>query len=241
MGSTDLVFPHNENEIAQSRALTGEPGARFWLHSELVLVGGKKMTYAEQSRVTLPDLLQRGYTAREIRFFLLQAHYRQPVQLTDTALESARASLRRLDACWNNLSKMEAAGPRVAELEGWLVRMKDDFTKALFNDMNIPSALASLFRLVRQVNHLVSAGRLHGVDARTVREALCTVDRALGILPDEEETEALPEEIEQLVQQRDAARAEKDFALADRIREELTERGYEVHDLAGGTRVARRN
>ncbi len=241
MGSTDLLFPHNENEIAQSRALTGESQARFWLHSELVLVGGKKMTYAEESRVTLPDLLGRGYSAREIRFFLLQTHYRQPVHLTDTGLEAARASLRRLDACWDALSKAEPGGSRVPELEGWLVRMKEDFAKALFNDISIPAALAPLFRLIRQVNHLISDGKLHTDDARDTMAALRAADAVLGILPAEVRAEELPGDIQDLVSKREEARKARDFALADSVRQELTSRGYEVQDLPGGTQIRRRS
>jgi cysteinyl-tRNA synthetase len=237
MGSVDLMFPHNENEIAQSRALTGESQARFWLHSELVLVGGKKMTYEEERRVTLPDLLGRSYQARDIRFFLLQAHYRQPVQLTDTALEASRASLRRLDAFVASLANVNSVGPRLAEIEGWIARLKEEFASALFDDVNIPVALASLFRLVREVNHVLSEGQLHKEDARDVEAALRAVDQVLAILPVGEQAEEIPADIHAMVRKRHEARQAKDFALADDIRRDLTNRGYLVQDLPGGTRV----
>jgi cysteinyl-tRNA synthetase len=240
MGSVDLIFPHNENELAQSRALTGETQARFWLHSELVLVGGKKMTYAEESRVTLPDLLERGYLARDIRFFLIQAHYRQPVRITDERLEASRASLRRLDAFVTSLSNISSSGPRVAELEDWLAVMKGEFTKALFDDVNVPSALASLFRLTRQVNHLISKGQIHNDDAQTVLSALAAVDRVLSIFTVQEIPYPVPDEIYDLVRERDEARKTRDFQKADDIRHEITCRGYLVHDLPEGTRVSRR-
>jgi cysteinyl-tRNA synthetase len=238
MGSVDLLFPHNENEIAQSRALTGESQARFWLHSELVLVGGKKMTYAEESRVTLPDLLGRGYIPRDIRFLLLQSHYRQPVHLTDARLETSCASVRRLDGFLTSLANITSAGPRVAELEGWIARLKEEFAKALFDDVNIPAALASLFRLVRQVNHLMSKNELHRDDAEDVKAALRTVDQVLAILPMEGEPAELPADIRELIEKREGARETKNFALADEIRRELNARGYAVHDLAGGTQVS---
>jgi len=241
MGSVDLIFPHNENEIAQSRALSGESQARFWLHSELVLVGGKKMTYAEESRVTLPDLVQRGYLPRDIRFFLVQSHYRQPIHLTDERLEASRASLRRLDACVASLACIDSDGPRVADVENWIARMKGEFAKAIFNDINVPAALASLFRLVRQINHLVSNGHLHKDDAQAVLAAIQSTDRVLSILTIPETIDQIPEEIRQLLRQRDEARKTKDFQRADDIRKEIASRGYTVTDLPGGTRISRRS
>ncbi len=238
-GSVDLVFPHNENEIAQSRALTGEPGARYWLHSELVLVGGKKMTYQEQSRVTLPDLLERGYSARDVRFFLLQTHYRQPINLTDEALGAARASLRRIDAFWEALSAAEPREQRVADLAGWLVRLKDDFTAAIFDDINISAALAAVFRLVRQVNHLLAGGGLCPEDVEEVKTALRQADSVLAVLPGDEQPEALPDEVQGLVERRKQARQQGDFARADELRQKLADLGYEVKDLAGDTQVKR--
>ncbi len=238
--SVDLIFPHNENEIAQSRALTGEPQAKFWLHSELVLAKGKKMTYGEENCVVLPDLLKQGYSPREIRFFLLHSHYRQPVHLTPERLKAARASLRRLDECMTNLAAVSTTGPGVPELEASVVTMKEGVREALFDDLNISAALAELFHLVRQANYLMTQGRLYSDDAKDVIAALRTVDHVLGILPADEGPEAIPEEVQELVRRRDEARAQKDFDLADEIRGDLTDRGYVVEDVPAGTRVKRR-
>jgi cysteinyl-tRNA synthetase len=240
MASADLIFPHNENEIAQSLALTGESPARFWLHSELVLVGGKKMTYAEDTCVTLPDLVRKGYSPREVRFLLLQSHYRQPVNLTDEALEAARASLQRLDDFMINLSAVTSSAKALAELEGWILGFREGVREALLGDMNISAALAALFRLVRQANYLMAKGRLHREDADRLRAALAEADEVLAILPGEEPPVELPSEIRDLVGERDEARKRKDFERADQIRDELASRGYTVEDLAEGTRVKRR-
>jgi cysteinyl-tRNA synthetase len=242
-GSVDLIFPHHENELAQSRALTGEPQARFWLHSELVLMGGKKVADAEGTRATLPDLLQRGYSPREIRFFLLQTHYRQPVHLTDERLEAARTSLQRLDEFMVNLAAVTATGPRTAEveIEGWIGEMKEEFHQALFNDLNISAALAALFALVRKVNYLRSQGRLVHTDADDVTTAMRSVDEVLGILPPDEKAEELPRAVQDLVRQRDDARRQKDFVLADKLRDDLAARGYIVEDHPEGTRLKRKN
>jgi cysteinyl-tRNA synthetase len=238
--SVDLIFPHNENEIAQSRALIGAPQAKFWLHSELVLAKGKKMTYGEENCVVLPDLLKQGYSPREIRFFLIQSHYRQPAHLTRDRLEAARASLRRLDECVANLRSVSATGPRVPELEASVVAMKEGVREALFDDLNISATLAELFHLVRQVNYLMAQGRLFHDDAADVLRALRTVDDVLGVLPADEEPEALPADVQALMERRDAARAQKDFRVADEIRDDLTTRGYVVEDVPTGTRVKRR-
>jgi len=240
MASTDLIFPHNENEIAQSIALTGEPQARFWLHSELVLSGGRKMTYGAETCVTLPDLVARGWTPREIRFFLLQAHYRQPVHLGEQGLESARASLRRLDEFLGNLGAVRSEGPRVPELEGWIARMRDGFREAILDDMNVSAALAALFHLCRQANHIMALGSLHLEDAEDIRDALREVDSVLGVLQIEEAAGALPAEVEKLVRERDDARRDRDFSRADRIRDDIASRGYVIEDLPYGTRVKRR-
>lgn len=239
--STDLVFPHNENELAESRALTGESPARFWLHSELVLAGGKKMAYGQDNCVVLPDLVQRGYSPREIRFFLLQTHYRQPVYLTDEGLDAARASLRRLDECVAKLAALTTPGPRVPELEPSILAMKESLREALFDDMNMSVALAALFGLVRQANYLMTEGKLHREDANQVMVALRAVDETLGVLPTAEQPEHLPPEVQDLVRQRDEARKRNDFARADEIRDTLAARGYLVEDLPAGTRVRRRN
>jgi cysteinyl-tRNA synthetase len=245
MASADLVFPHNENEIAQSRALTGKSQARVWLHSELVLVGGKKIGTDPENTVTLPDLLARGFTAREVRFFFLQTHYRQPVTLADDLLDASRVSLRRIDECVRNLRAVPAApaeaAPDDATLQTSAQEMKDEFRRALYDDLNLPAGLAAVFRLVRQANYLMSQSRLSAAAAKAVLAALGHVGSMLGLLPEpESEAETLPPEIAELLAAREAARRDKDFAAADRFRDELVAKGYLIEDRAEGTRVRRR-
>lgn len=239
--ATDLVFPHNENELAESRALTGDSPARFWLHSELVLAKGKKMAYGQDNCITLPDLLEKGYSAREIRFFLLQTHYRQPIELTDEGLDAAAASLRRLDECVAKLAAVNTSGPRVPELGPSILAMRESLREALFDDVNVSVALAALFRLVRQANYLMTQGRLFQEDAKEVMAALWAVDAVLGILLSAEPPAHVSPEIEDLVRQRDQARKKGNFATADRIRDVLTASGYLVEDSPSGTRVRRQS
>lgn len=236
MASVELIFPHNENEIAQSRALSGKPQAQFWLHSELVLFNGKKVNY-EDNCIGLLDLLDRGFTAREIRFFMLRHHYRQPVLLTDERLDDARASLRRIDEFVTNLRDVRAAGEHIEEVAGWVVTMREAFRSALFDDVNVPAAIAALFSFIRQVNYVMGRGALCGTCARAVLEALEDIDRVLAILPPDRPAAELPADVTALLEQRERARADKDFERADAIRTELQDRGYVVEDRANGLRI----
>lgn len=240
MASVDLIFPHNENEIAQSRALTGKPQARFWLHSELVLTGGKKMTYDEGVCVTLPDLVGRGWSAREIRYFLLRTHYRQPVRLEASALEDARASLRRIDEFVANLRAVSTDGDHVEEVRGWVVEAREAFRAALFDDVNVPAALAAVFKLVRQVNYVMAQNRLCRSCAAELLSLLESIDKVLAILPPAEAAEPIPAEISAIVSEREAARKSRDFAEADRLRLQLLDAGFIVDDRPDGPRVKRR-
>ncbi len=240
MASVDLIFPHNENELAQSRALTGESQARFWLHSELVLQAGKKVSYDDETYVTLPDLMARGYTAREVRLLLLRTHYRQPVQLTDRALEETRASLRRVDECVQKLREVAVSGPHVPEVQGWIVEMKEAFRAALYDDVNMPAALAAVFRLVRQANHLMSRRSLCADCAKDVLAAIRDVDRVIGLLEADAAPVEVPSEVDALVREREEARRQRAFEDADRLRDRIARLGWTVEDRAEGPRVRRR-
>jgi len=237
--SSDLIFPHNENEIAQSRALTGKAQARFWLHSELVLRGGKKMTYDQETCVTLPDLLAAGWSHREVRFLLLAVHYRQPVHLTDDRLEAARASLRRIDECVRNLRAVKPVPVCVDEVEGWIADMKSEFRQAILDDLNVSAALAAVFKLIRQLNYLMGEGRLCDHHAGEALTALHAVDQVLGILPPEEAP--VGERVQKLLKEREDARRAGDFETADRIRQTLQDDGYVVEDRPDGPRATRRD
>ncbi len=240
MASVELIFPHNENEIAQGRALTGKAQAQFWLHSELVLANGKKVNY-EENCVTLPDLIEQGYSPREVRFMLLRHHYRQPVSLSAERLDDARASLRRIDEFVDNLREVDREGEHVEEVGSWIVSFRDAFRTALFDDVNVPAAIAALFRLVRRVNYVMSQGKLCTTCAKEVLEVLEDVDRVLAILPPVREAQELPDDVMVLLEEREAARRAKDFDKADAIRKDLERRGYVIEDRAGSRRVRRKD
>ena len=174
---------------------------------------------------------------REIRFFLLQSHYRQPVHLTDERLDATRAALRRFDGCVRNLRAVQSDVECVIEADAWLLEMRDGFRRAMLDDLNISAALAHVFTLVRRANYLMAQGRLCTNHSQDVLDALRQVDQVLGILSPEDADEGLPAEVSQLVLEREEARRAGDFEQADAIRDQLAALGYVVEDRIDGTRV----
>jgi len=177
----DLMFPHHENEIAIAMALTNQPLARTWIHSELILVDGKKMSRSAGNVVTLRDLNKKGFTGRHVRFFLLRTHYRKPIHFSyDHLKESARA-LKRLDYFVSEIQALTIGKDLVGEpgpaIKKALEAMKNDFNQAINDDLNTSKALGAIFRLIRHVNSLISEQRLSPMDAKNVMDALQDVDK----------------------------------------------------------------
>jgi cysteinyl-tRNA synthetase len=246
-GGVDNIFPHHENEIAQSESATGRPFARLWLHAEHLIVDGEKMSKSLGNQYTLGDLLEKGLPARAIRYLLLSVHYRQKLNFTWESLEAASGALRRVDEMRFRLGHAREAGePRPAVAES-AERLRRDFDAALGDDLNIAGALAALFVFVREVNAAIEAGELGEGDRGRIETALADVDEVLGVLDpaawkegEAEGDAAEAEEIERLVREREEARRRRDFAAADRIRNELAGRGVVLEDTPQGTRWKRR-
>jgi cysteinyl-tRNA synthetase len=234
VGGTELLFPHHENEIAICQAVTGKLPANYWLHNGLVLAENRKMSHSAGNAVTLRDLLERGYTGRQVRFFLLSTHYRQPLHFSFEALDSACGSLRRLEEFIRNLRRLTGE----AGHDGTVLLVSEfekGFREALFDDLNMSAALAALFHLVRRVNRRVGRGEIDGEDAKRILLALDGADGVLAVMP-REETVAGHKEIEDLVQEREKARQARDFATADRLRADLEARGVTIKDTPDGPR-----
>jgi cysteinyl-tRNA synthetase len=222
----ELIFPHHGNVIAIAGALTGKPPARFWLHSDPVMVHGKQAE-AHDGAMTLADLSQRGYTGREIRFWLLGSHYRKPLVLSDKTLEDARQSLRRLDAVVAGLNRPPAAAP-CPDADQLCYDLKTGFTDAMDDDLNISRAMAAVFKTIKRINTLIQAGRLDAAGARRILETLGQIDAVLNVF-NFHQVEADPE-VTRLTAEREAARTARDWVRADRLREELRRRGVTVRD-----------
>jgi cysteinyl-tRNA synthetase len=239
VGGVDLIFPHHENEIATCQAVTGKRPARYWLHSELVMVGRKKMSFSAGNAVTVAGLREQGWSWREVRLVLLSTHYRQPLQFSTAALEAARASIARIDEFRDKLATLPP-GKR-GEADGLLHELTSTFRKALFDDLNVSAALGALFGFIRRCNALIGEGRLGAEDAARIDATLDELDNVLGLLrSDTPRDAAIPEEARRLVDAREVARQSRDFAEADRLRQQLAELGYQVDDTPAGPRVRRR-
>jgi cysteinyl-tRNA synthetase len=244
-GGVDLIFPHHENEIAQSESATDKPFVRAWLHAEHLIVDGQKMSKSLGNQHTLPDLLARGCSARGLRYLLLSVHYRQKLNFTFESLEGAAGALRRVDEMRFRLQHAAARGEPNASLAEAAERLCQDFAAGLADDLNVAVALAALFGFVREVNVAIEEGRIGTGDRQRVLDALADVDRVLGVLdptewPEGQAQEDDAAEIERLIGERNAARGRRDFAAADRLRDELAGRGVVLEDTPQGTRWKRK-
>ncbi|HEX7183334.1 MAG TPA: cysteine--tRNA ligase [Thermoanaerobaculia bacterium] len=246
-GGVDLIFPHHENEIAQSESATGKPFVHAWLHSEHLIVDGQKMSKSLGNQYTLRDLLDRGYSPRALRYLLLSVHYRQKINFTFDSLDAAAGALRRVDEMRFRLAHTQEKGEPDAGLAAGAERLPRDFAVALGDDLNIAAALAALFVFVKEVNVAIEEGRLGTGDRDRILAALADVDRVLAVLdpaawPEEGAGAAAgdDEEIEQLIRDRNDARKRRDFSAADRLRDELASRGVVLEDTPQGTRWKRK-
>ena len=223
-GGIDNLFPHHENEIAQAEAATGKPFVKTWMHCAHLKVNGEKMSKSAGNFFTLRDLLEKGYTGREIRYVLINAQYRQGLNFAFSALEDARKSLERIDRCVETAT--EGATP------DWAEKCLDDFTEAVNDDLNTPKAFAALFELVRETN-------AHG--GGPVLGAFRRMDEVLGVVFFAKAAKAeVPPEIQSLLDARAEARKAKNWAESDRIRDEIAAAGWVVKDSRDGQTVTKK-
>ena len=236
-GGIDLIFPHHEDEIAQSEAATGKPFVRTWLHCDHLRLGGAKMAKSTGNISRVVDLLEAGVSPRSLRYALIAVHYRQGLEYTPDSLAAAAAALDRLDALVIALGAYAEEGPDADDLPGVLDAAQADFGAALDDDLNVSAALAALFDLVRELNRRLAERSISTADAGRALGFLRDLDRVLAILPDE--AEPLPEGAAALLADRDAARGARDWAASDRLRDELAALGVAVEDTRDGQRWRR--
>ncbi len=236
-GGVDNIFPHHEDEIAQSEAASGKPFVRYWMHCAHLVVDGRKMSKSLGNFFTLRDVLSKGHTGRETRYVLAAGHYRQSLNFTFDALSGARAALQRLDEFQERLA--EHAGKASASgLPAWAAETRERFDAALRDDLNISEALGALFDMVHAGNKAFDAGGVTPGEAAGVRALLGRFDTVLGVLekPDAE----VPAEALALLEQRQAARKNKNWPESDRIRNELAALGWVIQDTPQGAKLKRK-
>jgi cysteinyl-tRNA synthetase len=236
-GGVDLIFPHHEDEIAQSEAATGLPFVRTWVHCAHLQSSGSKMAKSAGNIARVGDLLDAGVSARALRFALIAVHYRAPLNYSDESLLAAAAALDRLEAALAGLAAYREDGADDPELNGVLAGADEAFGEALDDDLNISAALAVVFDLVRDLNRRIDARILSTTDAERALAVIRSFDEVLGVLPPVDEE--LDEESRRMLDERAAARTNRDWAASDRLRDELAGRGIAVEDTRDGQRWRR--
>lgn len=251
-GGIDLSFPHHENEIAQSEAATGKQFVRYWLHAEHLLVDGQKMSKSLGNFYTLRDLFAQGYKPSSIRYLLASVPYRSQLNFTMEGLKQAASSVERLRNFVTRLRTEKFAEPDGEDFATRARKAEADFDAALANDLNTSQALAAIFDLVFEANKMMDKGEFTRADAAAVLAAMAEFDGIFNVLVDDDreklralgfsaEAEGLSDaDVEALIAEREKARKRRDFAAADKIRDQLAGGGIVLEDKREGVRWKRR-
>lgn len=240
-GGIDNLFPHHENEIAQAEAATGKEFVKTWMHCAHLKVNGEKMSKSAGNFFTLRDLIEKGWSGREIRYVLVNAHYRQGLNFAFSALEDARKSLARIDTCVDALERLAGGAGAGGPVPEFAQNAIAEFTAAINDDLNTPKAFAALFELVRHANAWMQGGDVPLSNAAAILGVFRRMDSVLGVIFfGKSEKAEVPPEIQALLNQRAEARKEKNWAESDRIRDEIAAAGWVVKDSRDGQSVTRR-
>ena len=236
-GGVDLIFPHHENEIAQTEAVTNKKFVKYWIHSEHLIVEGKKMSKSEGNFFTLRDLIEKGYDAKSIRFLLISSHYRSQLNFTFDGINQAKENINRMQEVYSKIIECKTRTGIDANISSITKESKRAFEEALDDDLDMPVALASIFKFVRDINRYLENNQVSETNKSEIIDYFETIDRVLGILSNK--TIEVDEDVKSLIEQRDEARIKKDWKKSDEIRDELLMKGFIVEDTKEGTRIKR--
>jgi cysteinyl-tRNA synthetase len=234
-GGIDLIFPHHENEIAQSEGYSEKRFVNYWLHCEHLLVNGEKMSKSKGNFYTLRDILAKSYNPRAIRYLLLSTHYRQKLNFTFEGLEGADKTVKRFKEFVLRLKAVETEKDS-PEIDNIIMKAKEDFEKAMDDDLNISEGLSAVFEFMNSVNRLIGQDAISRNDALKAFNLIMMFDSVLGVV---ELSETIPDEISELVSRREEARKKKNWALSDELREKIRQKGYYIDDSSKGSIVKR--
>lgn len=239
-GGEDNIFPHHENEIAQSEAAMGKKFVKYWIHCGWLLVAGEKMAKSKGNYYTLRDLEQRNYNPLVFRLLILGAHHRSKFNFTFRGLKQAQEGLERIVEFLKKLKTIKRRIPKGKvgkEVQRMIKKTKRDFEEYMDDDFNTPRAIAQMFDLIKESNKLIDQNKLNPVEAETLYDSIIKFDQVLGILPTKIVILKIPPEIKKLVQKREKARGKKQWRKADKIRREIEKNGYKVEDTATGSKI----
>ncbi|NUN11325.1 cysteine--tRNA ligase [Candidatus Micrarchaeota archaeon] len=235
-GGVDLKFPHHENEIAQSEAVSGKPLANYWLHCEHLLVDGKKMAKRDNNFYTLRDLVSKGYSPYAIRYVLLSTHYRSQLNFTLDSLDAAENTVKKLQSFFNRLQTLKIK-KKDSDLSIKIDEYREKFFAFLSDDLDVANALAVFFEFTREFNTAMDAGVVGPVAASEAQAFVFSFDKIFDLI--DERGIQIPEEVEKIVEEREEAKKKKNFALADELRQKLREKGYAIEDSKEGIVIKR--
>jgi cysteinyl-tRNA synthetase len=239
-GGVDNKFPHHENEIAQSEGATGQHFVRHWMHCSHLIVNGEKMAKSLGNFYTLRDLLDQGHEPRVIRYLLVGTHYRNQLDYSEKALEQGRAELSRIDNASERIARLAIATGGEARLAPRIGEAREAFFAALDDDLNVSGAMGEVFQLVRDLNAAVDRGEASREDARAFEAFLADADRVFGVLQPWQHAAAPPAEVVGLLAARQAARAARNWAESDRLRDAILAAGFVIEDTKEGPQLKRR-
>ena len=232
-GGVDLIFPHHENEIAQSEALTNKKFVRYWLHAEHLIVEGKKMSKSQRNYYTLRDLLKAGYEPLTIRLLLISSHYRNQLNFTINGLKQSSENIKRLQEIFTKVKLSKTKNGYDKELFKQTKNAKEAFEHAMDDDLNMPIALASIFNYVRIINKYIDKTELTEINKQEILDFFIKINQILDVINTEE---IIPDErIRKLLRMRNEARERKDWKKADEIRKQLLQEGFIIEDTANGS------